>query len=210
MPWAIWGTSLVFVLVELVPNQRSLNDIQFYCTCSALGTTDMKYLSRIRRSPSDTEGNPALSGNIRTGFPDFVKPPDKEMNFTTQHSTRSLAESLNKPGRPTMLLLTRCWTSWRYTLREFSLNWSGIPGTGSWLRLEPCDEARELFLRCEGCGVTDFLLPLSPRCSGGASRARSDTGWSWWGWWRSLGISGGGNVDYWRVFKLSSTRIKAA
>ena len=88
----------------------------------------MKYLSRIRRSPSDTDENPALSENIRTGFPDFVKPPGKKGFY---NATQSLAKSLNKPGRPTILLLTRCWTSWRYTLSEFSLNWSGITFTGT-------------------------------------------------------------------------------
>ena len=142
MPWAIWGTSLVFVLVELVPNQRSLNDIQFYCTCSALGTTDMKYLSRIRRSPSDTEGNPALSGNIRTGFPDFVKPPDKEMNFTTQHEVwRKVLTNLAGP---------QCFF-WPDAGHHGDTRWESSPWTGPGSRGQAPDSAWSRVTRRGSC-----------------------------------------------------------
>ena len=151
MPGAIWRTSLVSSRSSFQIRSKFEFNTQFYCTCSALGTTDMKYLSRIRRSPSDTEGNPALSGNIRTGFPDFVKPPDKEMIFITQHKVRR-SKVLTNLGGP------QC-SSWPDAGHHGDTHWVSSPWTG---QASPGRGARD-------SGVTRVTRPGS--CSSGAAAA---------------------------------------
>ena len=57
-------------------------------TCSAFGTTDMKYFRRRWRSPSLTLENPALWGKMRSGCPDLVNPP---VTTGGQHNIRTRA-----------------------------------------------------------------------------------------------------------------------
>ena len=147
-------------ITVLVPNQLSKVFLQenleaywiriFSCTCSALGTTDMKYLSRMSRSPSDTDENPALSGNISTGFPDFVKPPDKQLIY---NKTKFVGELTN--------LAAPQYSSWRGAGRHGGRHWGSSPGTGP-----PPPGA-------PGSAATRAKRPGSPPWGAGAAASRT-------------------------------------
>ena len=77
------------------------NLMKIFITCSALGTTEIKYFRRRWRSPSETQENPALSGNIKTAAPDFVNPPE------------------NENSRPKYRLVVNYWMA-----QEWSINYS--------------------------------------------------------------------------------------